>query len=264
MSLIRTFAPLTLVSLAAFAAPTASAQVEAPAPAAADAGQRSVRDQFEWDIMNLGRMEFLAISEANIDQLGTYRMKMVKQERVDGKLLEAQEIITTVQETPFAVRLDFAAGPGKGRVILYNSALKKDRFRVRETGFLSIVGAIWLDVDSGFAKKESNHTITDSGLGSLARRFRRDQARSLAEGGFVEKHEGWNTKGSWCGLYLSPNGGKGWDSFSTRICTDPVTRFPSKVEAFDAAGRLTERYEFSNVEKVTLPKDYFTLEGAGL
>lgn len=229
-----------------------------------DGGVMTPRDQLVWDIHNLPRLEFLDKSEANINQLGTYRMKMVAQERVDGTLLDPQEIITTVQENPFAVRLDYAAGPGKGRVILYNPAVNKGRFRVRETGFLSIVGAIWLDIDSGFAKKESNHTVLDSGLMNLARRFRRDHLRSEKEGGFVEKHEGWNNKGAWCSLYLSPNGGKGYDSFSTRICTDPVTRFPTKVEGFDDKGRLLERYEFSNVEKVNLPRDYFTLEGAGL
>jgi Protein of unknown function (DUF1571) len=229
-----------------------------------DGGVMSPRDQLVWEMHNLSRLEFLDKSEVLIKELGTYRMKMVAQERVDGTLLDPQEMITTVQETPFAVRLDYASGPGKGRVVLYNSALNKTRFRVRETGFLSIVGAIWLDLDSGFAKKESNHTVLDSGLMNLANRFRRDHLRAEKEGGFVGTHEGWNNKGSWCSLYLSPNGGKGYDTYSTRICTDPLTRYPSKVEGFDSKGRLLERYEFSNVEKVNLPKDYFTLEGAGL
>jgi hypothetical protein len=111
--------------------------------------------------------------------LGTYRMKMVKQERVDGTLLDPQEIITTVQETPFAIRMDYVGGPGKGRVLLYNPAIKKDRFRVRESGFLSIVGAIWIDVDSSFAKKESNHTVKDGGLGNLARATTRSPRASV-------------------------------------------------------------------------------------
>jgi hypothetical protein len=222
------------------------------------------RELFVWELKYLPRVEVLDKSEAVINQLGTYRYKMVKQERVDGNLLEAQEILTTVQESPFAMRMDYVRGPGKGRVVLYNTAIKTDRFRVREAGFLSIVGAIWIDVDSGFAKAESRHTVKDGGLGNLNRRFRRDHLRGIGEGGFVEKHEGWNNAGAWCALYLSPNGGKGYDSFSTRICSDPLTRYPTKVEGFDDKGRLLERYEFSNIEKVELPKNYFTLEGAGL
>lgn len=245
----------------------------APAAAAAqgDAGAAGAagppadpREAFVWELKNLPRLEVLAKTEAAVVALGTYRYKMKKQERVDGKLLDMQEIVATVQDTPFAIRMDYAAGPGKGRIVLYNPAIKAERFRVRETGFFSIVGAIWLDVDSGFAKKESKHTVKDGGLGNLARRFARDVARGQAEGGFVEKQEGWNNAGSWCALYLSPNRGKGYDSFSTRLCTDPLSRFPTKVEAFDENGLLHERYEFSDVEKITLPKDYFTLEGAGL
>jgi hypothetical protein len=229
-----------------------------------DPAVRTPQEQLLWDMANLDRLEFLKKSEDEIARLGTYRYKMVKQERVDGTMLDPQEILVTIQETPFAIRMDNRAGPGAGRLMLYNPAIKKDRFRVREAGFLSIVGAIWLDVDSGFAKKESNHTVLDAGLGNLARRFRRDHLRSLGEGNFVEKHEGWNAKGAWCALYLSPNKGKGWDSYSTRICTDPVSRLPTKVESYDEAGRMLERYEFSNVEKIEVAKDFFTLEGAGL
>lgn len=252
---------LSLACAAALAGAEARAQADAGTP---EPGALTPQEQFVWELKNRPHLEVLEASEKAVAELGTYRYKMHKQERVDGELLDVQEIITTVQEDPFAIRYDYAAGPGKGRVILYNPALKKDRFRVRESGFLSIVGAVWLDVDSNLAKKESKHTVQDGGLMNLARRLRRDHTRGATEGGFVAKHEGWNNKGSYCSLFLSPNGGKGYDAFSTRICTDPVTRIPTKVEGFDSSGRLLERYEFSNVEKVTLPKDYFTLEGAGL
>lgn len=266
MSVIR-LPTLLLTCAAALVGAGALAQADAGAADAgsADAGALSPQDQFVWELKNRSRLEVLESSERAIAQLGgAYRYRMMKQERVDDELLEVQEIVTTVQEDPFAIRFDYAAGPGKGRVILYNPAVNKDRFRVRESGFLSIVGAIWLDVDSSLAKKESKHTVREGGLMNLARRLRRDVVRGIPEGGFAEKHEGWNNKGSWCSLYLSPNGGKGYDAFSTRLCTDPVTRYPTKVEGFDSNGRLLERYEFFNVEKVTLPKDYFTPQGAGL
>ena len=249
------------LGVALAARPAAAQDAGAGDPAAV---LQRVRDQFEWDIKNQPRDEFLNATEKVILGLGTYRYRMTNQERVKGTLLPVQQIISTVRETPFAVRLDYVKGPGAGRRLLYNPSVNKDRFRVREAGFLSIVGAIWLDVDSGFAKKESNHTVRDSGLGNLLRRFRRDHLRSKSEGGFGVVQEGWDNQGAWCALYLSPNKGRGYDSFSTRICTDPGTRLPTRVEGFNEGGGLLERYVFSDLEKVALPDDYFTFAAAGL
>ncbi|GMU61288.1 MAG: hypothetical protein AMXMBFR34_30510 [Myxococcaceae bacterium] len=189
--------------------------------------------------------------------LGTYTYTMTKQERVGGKLLDEQQITTTLRESPFAVRLEFVAGPAKGRKVIYNPAVKADEFRVREAGFFSIAGRLWISLDSGLAKKDSNHTVKESGLGNLLRRFERDQAKAKTNGGMTIKHEGWDAKGHYCSLYVMPNKGAGFDSASSRICTDVAAGVPVRVEGFDASGALLERFEFSNVKKASVSDDTF-------
>ena len=192
-----------------------------------------------------------------VSGLGTYSYTMTKQERVGGKLLDEQQIVTTLRESPFAVRLEFVGGPSKGRKVIYNPAVKADSFRVREAGFFSIVGRLWISLDSGLAKKDSNHTIKESGFGNLLRGFERDQARAKEKGGLTVKHEGWDAKGLFCTVYVMPNKGQGFDSASTRICTDVVLGLPARVEGYDASGTLLERFEFAGVKKVSAGEDTF-------
>jgi hypothetical protein len=201
--------------------------------------------------------ELLRMGQRAVAALGTYSYTMTKQERVGGKLLDEQQIAATLREDPFAVRLEFVAGPAKGRKVIYNPAVRADAFRVREGGFFSIAGRLWISLDSGLAKKDSNHSVKESGFGNLLKRFERDQAKAKANGGLTVHHEGWDAKGLFCSVYVMPNKGAGFDAASSRICTDVVAGLPVRVEGFDASGALLERFEFSNVKKTTVGDDTF-------
>jgi len=258
---------LLLLSTPAFAqdggAPEAAAP-EAPRPLddLSDSERRArmatmSKDELAAFMQNTPGEALVKMGQRSVAALGTYTYTMKKQERVDGKLLDEQEINTTLRESPFAVRLEFVAGPAKGRKVIYNPAVKADEFRVREAGFFSIAGRLWIRLDSGLAKKDSNHTVKESGLGNLLRRFERDQARAKEKGGLTIKHEGWDPKGRWCSVYVMPNKGAGFDSASTRICTDVAAGVPARVEGFDAAGQLLERFEFQNVKKASVTDETF-------
>lgn len=197
------------------------------------------------------------MSEKAIAALGIYSYTMVKQERIKGTLKPEQEIKSTIREDPFSVRLDYVRGPGKGRRVIYNTTVKKDEFRVKEAGFFSIAGRLWLSVNSGLAKGDSNHVITEAGLGNLVRRFKRDQGRAKEAGGLTVTNEGWDPKGNYCQMYVMPNQGKGFDSAKTRICTDLKAGVPSRVEGYDIKDQLLERYEFSDVATAAVTADTF-------
>lgn len=211
--------------------------------------ERVMRETPEAELIEMGRSAVRA--------LGTYKYRMEKQERVKGTLLPAQSIETTVQESPFAVKLEFVAGPGKGRKVLYNSKESETKFRVREPGFLSIFGDVGIDVDSSLAKDDSNHTVKEAGMGNLLDRFARDLKKAEGIGGMEIVREGWNGRGHWCSMYVAPNGGKGFDAAKSRICTDTQTRLPTKIESYDAAGVLQEQYEFRNAVKVKVDAKFF-------
>lgn len=204
--------------------------------------------------------ELIQMGQRAVAAMGTYSYKMKKQERVGGDMLPFQEITTTIREAPFAVRLDFVGGPGKGRRLVYNPSVRKTQFRVREPGILGVLGALWIDVDSGLAKKDSNHTVREAGMGNLLSRFMRDYDKAAPMGGFGVKHEGWNKQGHYCSMWTSPNKGAGFDSATSRICTDLKTGMPAKVETWDPKGVALEVYEFSDVKKATATEETFKPE----
>lgn len=201
--------------------------------------------------------ELIAMGREAVTALGPYRYRMVKQERVKGELLPAQDIDTFVQKKPFAVRLHYVGGPAKGRKVLYNPKEEAEKFRAREAGFLSIFGAVWVSVDSGLAKKDSNHTVKEAGLGNLLDRFTADLVKAESLGGMKVVHEGWDKGERWCTMYVAPDGGKQFSAAKSRICTDVQTRLPAKIESFDGASAVTERYEFSDVRSAVHPDKFF-------
>jgi hypothetical protein len=191
----------------------------------------------------------LALSNQAVMSLGPYSYLMAKSERINGRMQQTQTIRVSIREEPMAIRLEYLKGPAAGRKIVFNSAVKRDEFRVREPGFLSIVGKLWIPMNSPVTKDDSNRTVAEAGLGNLVRRLQKDHSRAGA--GLRVQHEGWNDLGHFCTLYTLPNGGRGFDNAQTRICTDALAGIPSKVEGFDAAGALLERYEFSDLKPLT-------------
>jgi hypothetical protein len=199
----------------------------------------------------------LGVSERAIGALGTYSYLMSKTERVRGILLPPQVVRVTAREQPFAVRLEFLEGPSAGRLVIFNTAVSEQRFRVHEGGFLAFAGPLWMPVDSLFARGDSNHTIRDAGLGNLVHRLLGEVRKAAALGGSEVKNEGWNGRGQFCQLHVMPNHGAGFDSASSRVCMDLRIGLPVAVESYDAAGTLLEQYAFSEVRAVKVPEASF-------
>lgn len=206
--------------------------------------------------------KLLAMGQRIVVGLNTYSYRMLKQERVKGELLPEQTIDVYIREVPFSVRLHFVKGPGTGRKLVFNPSVRANEFRVREAGLLSIAGSIWLNVDSSFAKSDSNHTIREAGIGTLLARLMRDTERAKPLGGFPLVPEGWNEKGEHCGSYMSPPASPPFDYAKTRICTDLVSGVPMKVEGYGLKGELLEKWHFSDFKPDAFPSEFFDPEKA--
>lgn len=229
-----------------------------PTPTATPTSAAGTSREARAEVMRREPPETLvALGLKAVQELGTYSYRLKKQERVGGTLLPEQEIHLFVRETPFAVRLHYLKGPSAGRKVAFAPAVNAQQFRVRESGMLSYTGAWWIDVDSGLAKADSNHTVREAGLGPLLARFARDQAQARQVGGYAITHEGFDPRGHWCIFLVAPNEGAGFDSAKTRICTDLDLGLPMRVETYNLKGELLERYELSQVAKYTATAEFF-------
>jgi hypothetical protein len=192
----------------------------------------------------------LDAGKAAASQMGTYESRVVKRERVSGKLLKPQTLHLTVRQEPRAVRLEILEGPAKGRKVVYDSTVKKNELRVREAGILGLTGPMWLDVNSKLARGDTNHPIMDFAFTSIIGVLEDSFKEGEALGGFTRKDEGFDAAGRYCITFTAPPGGQHLYATRARICMDPVLALPVIMEIDDAHGPL-ERFDFSDVKPLT-------------
>ncbi len=240
----------------ALAVRAATALAEAPPPNARDAAAEALR-KASFD-------EILARAETSLQQLGAYKVKLSQRERIKGTLRPEHRIQLWVREQPLALRLLFIEGPGKGRRVLYDTSVRSDDLRVHESGFLGLAGALWIGIHNSLVYGDTNHCITDVGLGALLRLMRADRERARPFGGFARTDLGWTERGRWCLQVDAPPKAPLVYARRALICVDPVSWLPLENSNWDDKG-LLETFVFTDLEphgaEVGAP---FTRKEAGL
>jgi hypothetical protein len=207
--------------------------------------------------------QILAMGRAALPNIGIYRAKLTKKERVGRTLQDPQELRITVREEPLAVRMEFLEGP-TGRKLIYDSTTRPDEMRVHEHGFLGIIGATWVSIHSSLVRGDSNHLVTEAGIGALLRLQTADMLKAKPFGGFSRNDEGWNERGRWCVRYDAPAKATGLYAVASRVCLDPATSLPMEMTVWDGHG-LLESYVYTELEpKLPDGAEQFDLKKAGL
>jgi hypothetical protein len=188
--------------------------------------------------------DLIAIGRESVRQLGTYRARVLKQERVGGKLLPAQTIEVTVQAAPRALRLEYVEGPKSGRRVIWTQT-RPSEMLVREAGILGLA-SMWIDLDGRLARGDTNHSVNELGFAPLLDILASDLRKGRAQGGHVRKDEGFDARGNYCMIYTAPPGAKGLYAQQTRLCIDTTIGLPVRIEVNDRQGFL-ERYEYTNI-----------------
>ncbi len=190
--------------------------------------------------------EILARGRLADAELGIYRVLLVKQERIGGKLQEVHVLRVTIREQPFAVRLVSELGEASGRKIIYDAQRNPHELRVREPGVLGWVGWISISAQSKLAFKSTNHPASDVGFGALLRLQTEELQAGKAFGGYTRTDEGWNERGRWCIRYESPPKATHLYATRSKVCLDPVTWLPMETTVWDAKG-LLEVYVYTEL-----------------
>lgn len=197
--------------------------------------------------------------------LGIYEAVVTKQERVGGALLPVQKIKVIARPEPFALRLEFLDGPGRGRKAFYSRAIDAERVRVREAGLLGFAGALWIDVTSPLARRDTNHVISEVGLGPLVEMVARDFEAVKGAGGHRRTVEGLGEGGLVWFSFEAPAGARGLFGARTRLGVEALSGTMLAAEAFNPRGELLERVRYQVVrDRLPLPDLSFRPEAMGL
>jgi hypothetical protein len=188
--------------------------------------------------------ELIVLGREGVRRLGTYRARLVKQERVGGKVLPPQTLEVIVQPAPRAQRLEYVEGPKTGRRVVWTEK-RPGEMLVREAGILGFT-SLWIDLGGRLARGDTNHSVTELGFGPLLDLISSDLRKVRPHGGHSRKDQGFDGSGCYCMEYSAPP--KATDVYAqrTRLCVDPKLALPVKIEVHDRQGFL-ERYEYTNI-----------------
>jgi len=188
--------------------------------------------------------ELLALGREGLRRLGTYRARLMKEERVGGKVLPAQTLELLSQPRPRALRLEYIEGPAAGRKVIWTENRPKELL-VREGGLLGVM-SVWLDVEGRLAHRDTNHQVFELGFAPLLDIIARDLDKATAQGGHQRHDEGFDAAGDYCMTFTAPPGAAGLYAQRTRLCIDPKLAVPVEVEVSDQKGFL-ERYRYTHI-----------------
>jgi len=212
---------------------------------------------------SLSVAEIVALGRQSLGGLGVYQARVIREERVRGRLFGPDVVEVTVREKPRAVLIAFVAGEHKGRRALYNAELRSREMLARESGVLGLF-SMWLSLDGSLVHRYTNHSITEVGFGAMMDVMQSEQDKAALAGGYRRLDEGFDERGLFCMLFAAPVGAKGLYATRLRYCIDGKLALPMKIEVFDDKGRK-EYVEYQNLQtRLTLGKEFFTPAGAGL
>ncbi|MGP0064514.1 MAG: DUF1571 domain-containing protein [Isosphaeraceae bacterium] len=190
----------------------------------------------------------LAKSEAKVQSLSTYQVKISRTERVGGRILPEEQIILSIRRDPKAVRLEWADGPNQGREVIYSSRIDDKSLFVHMPKSAIPLPTMKIPVNSPMVMKNSRHSITEAGFDTIIENLRKtedgsskaDMSRLAYRG--IEKPPGLD-RPSHIFMRRAPSG-ETWTVF-----LDVNTMLPSMVVAKDAKGELDERYIYHEVRE---------------
>jgi Protein of unknown function (DUF1571) len=185
--------------------------------------------------------EVIADARTVLNSFTNYEVSLHRQERVNGTLLSAEDVVLAIRRDPKAVRLTWAEGPNEGREVLYRADEPEGKMHVKMAN--PALPRLSLPPESPMVMRNSRHPVTEAGLDSivegLENALKAAEASGIAYAG-LESAEGLDQPHH-CLTQTSPSG-ELW-----RIYVDPTTHLPSLILAKDANGELLERYLFRGV-----------------
>jgi hypothetical protein len=207
--------------------------------------------------------DLVVLGRKGLSRLGVYQARVTREERVGNRMHGPDQVEVTVRESPRAVRLDFVAGPHKGRRALYDAKTRPREMLARESGALGLF-SMWLSIDSRLVHRDTRHDITDVGFGAMIDAMHAEHAKAAALGGYARTDEGFDARGLYCLLFTAPADARGLYAHRLRYCVEGEQLLPMRIEVFDERGRR-EYVEYHDLRvRQPLGDAYFTAQAAGL
>ena len=185
----------------------------------------------------------LARAEAAYSRVDNYVSILIRQERVGGKLAPRERIRLSFRKNPWSIHLVWLSKPKAGRQLIFVQGHYDNKIHGREPTFFGSI-PLKMDPHGDLARRNSRHPITEAGIGSLIKRFRRDVAR-LKRGGTI-RYVGLETHGS-SSRPMHHVQSVSANQWRRDLYFDTQSSLPILLEVRDSKGERLEFYRFGNL-----------------
>ncbi len=197
---------------------------------------------------------------SSYDRIRDYQCLYEKEERAISSG-ERQTIKVSFRK-PFDVRLDWLGDKGKvDQTAIYRQGANDGKVLARQSGLLGILtGTMRLNPTDKLALTDSQHPITEMGIGKIIERAQHDSA----DAGITVKssEDSLDGRPTYRFDFVATNNksvGGLPEAKKALIWVDRDLKLPIKLELYDRSGSLLERHNFKNLRvNVNLPDATFT------
>jgi len=187
-----------------------------------------------------------------------YECRLVKQERVNGKLLPEGTATMKVRNNPFSIYLRCESPDSeRGIQVCYVANQNQGKMRVHPNGLFGIFGFVSLSPQDSRVREKNRHSITEAGLGNLLESTARYWAMERRLNKTQVEISDDVTNGRACTRIVTTHPDRNAGSFYGYRCVlwiDKETLLPAGAETYDwprpgspTGGNLLERYRFLDI-----------------
>jgi outer membrane lipoprotein-sorting protein len=180
-----------------------------------------------------------------------YTARLVKRERIKGKLRDPEDIRLKFRE-PGQIYMRWLGPEAPGREILFVKGRDRDRALIHEPRFPISLVTVLTPPDSPLVFQESRHPITDVGLGRLIELLATHTHRALTRGELATREippvgPAGPAKAERRLELTTPKTATGYLAHRIVVTIDLATRLPVAVELFDANGDFLASYTYKEL-----------------
>jgi hypothetical protein len=186
-----------------------------------------------------------------------YSCRLVKRERIDGRMQPQNTMLMLVRTEPFSVDFRWQEPASlSGQEACYVAGQNGGKMRVRPAGFLGVAGFVSLDPNDPRARQSSRHSITEAGLGHLidqcAAGWERERQWGLSQVRLAE-YEYDHRRCVRVEVVHPTNPDRRFLHYRDVVYFDKETHLPIRLEAYDwprgpkDPGELLESYSYAGL-----------------
>lgn len=190
--------------------------------------------------------------------IGDYSCRMVKRERIGGKLNEQEFMFVKIRHQPFSVYTYFL-GPEKkkGQEAIYVAGRNDGKLLAHGVGVQKLIGTVRLDPTGSMAMKDNRYPITEIGFLNLTKRLIEVAEKDSQYGECdvkIFKNAKINQRSCTCIQVVHPVPRKNFLFNMARVFLDDELNVPVRYEAYDwpavagEAPQLIEEYTYLDIK----------------